>query len=75
MEAYVGKELGLTEWMPITQERINTFAEATDDHQWIHVDPNRAQSESPFKNTVAHGFLILSLATKFCYDTYTIGDV
>ena len=75
MEKYVGKELGLSEWIPITQERINTFADATDDHQWIHVDPELASQHSPYQTTIAHGFLILAMASRVCYDTYQIEDV
>lgn len=55
-----GTALGVSEWFEITQERVNTFADATDDHQWIHVDPERAK-ESPFGGPIAHGFLTLSL--------------
>jgi len=57
----IGKELGYSEWQPITQERVNLFAEATDDHQWIHVDPERAK-DGPFGVAIAHGYLTLSLA-------------
>jgi acyl dehydratase len=56
----VGTEIGPSEWIDVTQERINTFADATDDHQWIHVDPERAK-EGPFGAPIAHGFLTLSL--------------
>ena len=59
-----GAQLGATEWISITQERINTFADATGDHQWIHVDPARAQ-DGPFGACVAHGFLTLALANLF----------
>ena len=59
----VGRELGVSEWHQVTQERIDEFADATDDRQWIHVDRARAASESPFKTTIAHGFLTLSLAS------------
>lgn len=57
-----GRDLGTSSWYEVTQERINTFADATDDHQWIHVDPERAEKESPFGGPIAHGFLTLSLA-------------
>ena len=57
----VGDHLGYSEWQPITQDRVNLFAEATDDHQWIHVDPERAKS-GPFGVAIAHGYLTLSLA-------------
>ena len=58
---YVGKELGTSDYIKITQEQINIFADATLDHQWIHVDTKRAETESPFKTTIAHGFLNLSV--------------
>ena len=62
-EQYIGKELGVSDYLEITQERINKFADATIDHQWIHIDPERAKNESPFKTTIAHGYLTLSLLT------------
>ena len=58
---YKGQELGHSEWLEVPQERINLFADATLDHQWIHTDPERAAVESPFKQTIAHGYLTLSL--------------
>ena len=58
---WVGKELPPSEWVTITQEMINQFAESTGDHQWIHVDVERCKKESPYKTTIAHGFLTLSL--------------
>ncbi len=75
LSAYVGKELGLTEWMPITQQRINTFADATEDFQWIHTDVERSATFSPYKKTVAHGFLMLSMCSKIMYDSYEVGKV
>ncbi|HWE51271.1 MAG TPA: MaoC family dehydratase [Bryobacteraceae bacterium] len=60
-----GREIGVSDWFAVTQERINTFADATGDHQWIHVDPERARRESPYKTTIAHGFLTLSLISHF----------
>lgn len=60
LQALTGKHLGYSEWREITQDRINTFADATDDHQWIHVDAERAAA-GPFGTTIAHGFLTLSL--------------
>jgi acyl dehydratase len=56
-----GSVLGTSEWFDITQDRVNTFADATDDHQWIHVDVERAERESPFGGPIGHGFLTLSL--------------
>lgn len=60
-EKYIGKEMGYSEYVKVSQEQINQFASATLDHQWIHTDPNRALTESPFKATIAHGYLALSL--------------
>ncbi len=59
--SHLGEELGRSEWLTIDQERINLFADATLDHQWIHTDPERAQRESPYKSTIAHGYLTLSI--------------
>ena len=60
-ESHLGEELGVSDWLEVTQERINLFADATLDHQWIHVDVERAKEESPHKSTIAHGYLTLSL--------------
>ena len=59
--SYLGKELGVSEYLKITQDQINKFAEATLDYQWIHLDQERAEKESPFKTTIAHGYLNLSI--------------
>ena len=59
--AYEGKELGVSNWIELSQERINVFADATDDHQWIHVDTEKAKAESPFGQTIAHGYLTISM--------------
>src|SRR4051794_4818542 len=64
----VGQELVVSDWLEVSQERINQFAEATGDHQWIHVDRARAESESPFRGTIAHGFLTLSLLSTLMRD-------
>ena len=69
--ASVGRQLGDTEWMQISQQRINQFADATGDHQWIHVDPERAGS-GPFGACVAHGYLTLSLLAQFMQQTVTV---
>lgn len=61
LKELAGREIGVTEWFPVTQERIEQFAEATEDHQWIHMDRERARKESPYGDTIAHGFLTLSL--------------
>ena len=75
MENAVGKELGLTPWKIMDQERINTFAKATEDEQWIHIDEERCTKESPYKQTIAHGFLMLSMCSKIMYDSYEVGKV
>ena len=59
--AHLGQELGTSDWLLVDQDRINLFADATLDHQWIHVDTERAREESPYKSTIAHGYLTLSL--------------
>jgi acyl dehydratase len=69
-----GKELGSSPWIEITQERVNTFADATDDHQWIHVDVERAKKESPFGGPVAHGYLTLSLLVPLWLQVLTVTD-
>jgi len=61
LEQLVGKELGVSDYITISQDQINLFADATLDHQWIHVDPEKAKAESPFKTTIAHGYLNLSI--------------
>ncbi len=61
VQGLVGQHLGFSDWVQITQEQVNLFAEATGDHQWIHVDPERAKRESPFGGPIAHGYLTLSL--------------
>lgn len=61
----VGQEVAISDWFLIDQDRINLFADATSDHQWIHIDADRAAIESPFKATIAHGYLTLSLIAKF----------
>jgi acyl dehydratase len=64
LSARVGEELGVSEWLAVTQDRIDGFADCTDDHQWIHVEPGRARLDGPFGGTIAHGFLTLSLLTR-----------
>jgi acyl dehydratase len=70
----VGTELGASEWLTIDQDRINLFAEATGDHQWIHVDPERA-AQGPFGRTIAHGYLTLSLLPVLVQDIYRVEGV
>jgi acyl dehydratase len=74
LKGKVGQELGVSEWMDVTQEAIDAFAEATGDHQWIHVDPERAK-ETPFGGTIAHGLYTLSLGPQFSYAMFEIADV
>jgi acyl dehydratase len=74
LQALVGQELGASEWLTIEQSRIDEFARATGDHQWIHVDPVRAAA-GPFGATVAHGFLTLSLLPLFSETGFSIADV
>jgi acyl dehydratase len=71
-EAYLGKELGISGWHTVTQQQIDQFADATIDHQWIHTDPERAERESPFKATIAHGYLTVSMLPYFWHQ---IADV
>lgn len=68
----VGREIGTSDWMVVSQEQINAFADATGDHQWIHVDVARAAVETPFKSTIAHGFLTLSLLSALLRRTLTV---
>ena len=65
LRAAVGRDLGTSDWLEITQDRVNTFADATGDHQWIHVDVERARAESPFGGPIAHGYLTLALTNQF----------
>lgn len=74
-EQYLGKEIGVSEYMEITQERINQFADATLDHQWIHVDTERAKVESPFHSTIAHGYLTLSLLPYLWNQIIEVGNL
>ena len=71
VNAYVGKELGVSDWHLVTQEAINEFADVTGDHQWIHVDVERAK-ETPFGGTIAHGYYTLSLAPMFSYKMFSM---
>ncbi|MEN8116082.1 MAG: MaoC family dehydratase [Bacteroidota bacterium] len=73
--AFLGKEIGVSEYVTITQEQIDKFAEATLDFQWIHTDPERAAKESPFKTTIAHGYLSLSMLTYLWYQIVEVNNV
>jgi acyl dehydratase len=70
-----GQELAVTPWFEVAQERIDRFADATEDHQWIHVDRERAQRESPYGATIAHGFLTLSLLSRFMREALEVGGL
>jgi acyl dehydratase len=74
MSAAVGEHLGYSDWLTITQERVDTFADATGDHQWIHVDPDRARG-GPFGGTIAHGYLTLSLIPGLMSQVYRVERV
>jgi acyl dehydratase len=74
LPALTGQLLGASEWFEVTQERVDTFADATDDHQWIHVDAGRAQRESPFGGPIAHGYLTLSLLTPLYKQVLQVSD-
>ena len=74
VSACVGQEVAVTDWITITQEQVNLFADATGDHQWIHVDVDRAAA-GPFGTPIAHGFLTLSLVAGFSQRTLKVGDV
>ena len=72
---FVGREVALSEWVEVSQERIDAFAGATEDRQWIHTDPERAARESPFRGTIAHGFLTLSLLSELGRTAMKVGGV
>ena len=73
-EAHVGEHLGYSDWRPVTQQQINLFADATGDHQWIHVDPERA-AKGPFGKTIAHGFMTLALLPRLQHQMYTVNGI
>lgn len=75
LKAHLGQEIGITGWLTITQERIDGFAENTEDRFWIHTDPERAKTQSPFGSTIAHGLLTLSLLPRFTYSLYTVENI
>jgi acyl dehydratase len=74
LKGRLGQELGVSDWYEITQARIDAFAEATGDHQWIHVDAERAK-DTPFGGTIAHGLFTLSLGPKFSYEMFTVEGI
>ena len=72
LKQWVGKEVATSDWLTVDQDRIDRFADATGDHQWIHVDPVRAKAESPFGTTIAHGYLTLSLLPHMMMETLDV---
>ena len=72
LTAYVGQEIGVSDWYTVTQEQIDKFADATGDHQWIHVDVERARTETPGGKTIAHGWLTLSLVPRLASTLYRV---
>jgi acyl dehydratase len=74
LPSLMGKELGTSEWVKVTQERVNLFADATEDHQWIHVDVERAKAESPFGGPIGHGYLTLSLLIPMWSQVLVVSD-
>ena len=75
LKNFIGKELGLTDWMQMSQQKIDDFAKITDDKQWIHTDPEKSALYSPYKKTVAHGFLVLSMVSRISFDAFSIKNV
>ena len=73
-QSLIGAELGVSEWLEIDQKRINDFADVTGDHQWIHVDVERAKAESPYRTPIAHGFLTLSLIPALSKDNFRVDN-
>lgn len=71
-EKLIGTEVGVSKWITVDQKMIDDFAKTTQDEQWIHVDPERAAAETPFGGSIAHGFLTLSLASRFAYDCFNM---
>ncbi len=75
LKALVGEHLGYSDYLTITQERVQLFADATGDQQWIHTDPERAKAESPFGGPIAHGYLTLSLGPVFLPEIFSVGGI
>ena len=73
--AHLGEQIGVSDWLEITQDRVNLFADATLDHQWIHVDTERAAKESPYKGTIAHGYLTVSLLPYFWQQLIEVNNI
>jgi len=75
LDKYLNKEIGISEWFDMTQDKVNSFAELTQDKQWIHVDPEKAKQYSPYKRTIAHGFHILSFSSQVVFQTLKLNNI
>lgn len=75
LEQYIGKEIGISNWITVTQDMINTFGVNTMDEQWIHMDAEKAKAHSPYGKTIAHGFLVMSLLVPMSYEVLKMKDV
>ena len=75
LDKYLGKQIGISDWFDMSQDKVNKFAELTEDKQWIHIDQEKAAKYSPYKKTIAHGFLILSFATQIVSQTVKLNNI
>ena len=75
LNKYLGKEIGISEWFEMSQEKVNSFAELTQDKQWIHIDQEKAAQYSPYKKTIAHGFHVLSYASQVVFQTLKLNNI
>ena len=75
LDKYLGKEIGISKWFNMSQDKVNEFAELTEDKQWIHIDQEKAAKYSPYKQTIAHGFHILSYASQVVFQTLKINNI
>ena len=75
LKKYLGKDLGISNWFEMSQDKVNLFAELTHDNQWIHIDSEKAAKYSPYKKTIAHGFLVLSFATQIVSQTVKLNNI
>jgi acyl dehydratase len=75
LDKYLGKEIGISEWFDMSQDKVNKFAELTEDKQWIHIDQEKAAKYSPYKKTIAHGFHILSYASQVVFQTLKLNNI
>ena len=75
LNKYLGKEIGISDWFEMSQEKVNSFAELTQDKQWIHLDQEKAAKYSPYKKTIAHGFHVLSFASQVVFQTLKLNNI